>query len=282
MIEFLSRIFGKKSASPLSASTRVIAPFPEDYADEAKNMVELIRSYSDETTEKEIESVSDFFFNTTDWIDQGEDVNLDSFFDVIAAIVKYMPSEVATDGGNDFRLDHELYFEGVQDKSFFVDPDNEKFVLKIIGLGPEADHFLCELLRNFGRELDQRFIDQSLDIVLERSTLNICNHFAGWVEIPGNVIAELIGTNRLLESQLEKVINFLNSNSKNLDASQIEDCNFQLAQNSKTPSGYLSELTHYQDLVFGWVWTDEKNGEWIEISIAELAQKNLQARKSNN
>jgi hypothetical protein len=259
-----------------SESTR----FPDDYAAEAKSMVELIRSYGDETTEEEIESVNDFFFNTTDWIDQGEDVNLDSFYDVIAAIVKYMPSEVATDGGNDFRLDHELYGEGVQDKSFFVDPDNEKFVLKIIDLGPEADHFLCELLHDFGSELEQSFIDQSLNILLKRSTLNICNHAAGWVEVPGNVFAELIGTNRLSESQLEKVINFLDSTSKDLDTSQIEECRFQLAQNSKTPSGYLSKLTQYKDLVFGWVWADEKNGEWIEISIAELAQKNLQARKS--
>jgi hypothetical protein len=280
MIKFFSRIFGKKLASPLPRQTRVIAPFPDDYAAEVKSIVKLIRNYSDETTEEEIESVNEFFFNTTDWIDQGHDVNLDSFYDLIVAIMKYMLSEVATDGGNDFRLDHELYLEGVKDKSFFVDPDNEKFVLKIIDLGPEADHFLCELLHDFGSELEQSFIDQSLDILLKRSTLNICNHAAGWVEVPGNVFAELIGTNRLSESQLEKVINFLDSTSKDLDTSQIEECKFQLAQNSKTPSGYLSELTQYKDLVFGWVWADEKNGEWIEISIAELAQKNLQARKS--
>jgi hypothetical protein len=282
MIKFLSRLFGKKTASPIPPPTRVIAPFPDDYAAEAKNMVRLIRSYSDETTEEEIESVNEFFFNTTNWIDHGHDVNLDSFYDLIAAIMKYMPSEVATDGGNDFRLDHELYGEGVQNKSFFLDSKNEDFLLKLIALGPEADHFLCEILYDLTKELSQSFIDRSLEILLKRTTLNDCNHVAGWTEISGNVIAELIQTNRLSESQINRVIRFLQKISKTLESWQSDTCKFQLAQSPQTPSDYLLELSQDQTIKFGWVKENDDEGEWLEASFSELAQKNLRARESIN
>lgn len=282
MIKFLSRLFGKKLASPIPPPTRVIAPFPDDYAAEAKNMVRLIRSYSDETTDEEIESVNEFFFNTTNWIDHGHDVNLDSFYDLIAAIMKYLPSEVATDGGNDFRLDHELYGEGVQNKSFFLDSKNEDFLLKLISLGPEADHFLCEILYDLTKELSQSFIDRSLEILLKRTTLNDCNHVAGWTEISGNVIAEFIQTNRLSESQVNQVIKFLQKISKTLESWQLDICKFQLAQNPQTPSDYLLELSQDQTIKFGWVKDNDDEGEWLEASFSELAQKNLRARESIN
>lgn len=289
MIKFLSRLFGKKSASPIPPPTRVIAPFPDDYAAEAKNMVRLIRSYSDETTEEEIESVNEFFFNTTNWIDHGHDVNLDSFYDLIVAIMKYMRSEVSTDQGNDFRLDHELYVEGVQDKDFFLAPENEGFLLKLIALGPEADHFLCCLLSELRSRLSQSFIDLSFEIVTKRSTLNDCEHIQDWpakynfnsdVEVSGNVIAEFIQSDRLSESQIAKVIKFLNEIGKQLEQWQIDTCNFHLAQCSVTPSDYLKTLSKNHTSRFGWV--KEDNGDWdfIEISISELAQKNLEARKS--
>jgi hypothetical protein len=282
MIKFLSRLFGKKSASPIPPPTRVIAPFPDDYAAEAKSMVRLIRSYSDETTEEEIESVNEFFFNTTNWIDHGHDVNLDSFYDLITAIMKYMPSEVATDGGNDFRLDHELYGEGVQNKSFFLDSKNEDFLLKLISLGPEADHFLCEILNDLTKELSQSFIDRSLEILLKRKTLNDCNHVAGWTEISGNVIAEFIQTNRLSELQVNQVIRFLQKISKTLESWQLDTCKFQLAQSPQTPSDYLLELSQDQTIKFGWVKENDDEGEWLEASFSELAQKNLRSREPIN
>jgi hypothetical protein len=288
-MSILSRLFGKKASKPLSPVLRVIAPFPEDYAAEVKTMIELIQSYSDETTEEEIESVNEFYFNTIDWINQNEDLNLDSFYDLIVAIMKYMRSEVSTDQGNDFRLDHELYTEGVQDKSFFLDPKNEPFLLRIVALGPEADHFLCCLLSELRSRLSQSFIDLSFEIVTKRSTLNNCEHIQDWpakyninsdVEVSGNVIAEFIQSDRLSESQIAKVIKFLNKIGKQLEQWQIDTCNFHLAQCSVTPSDYLKTLSKNHTSLFGWV--KEDNGDWdfIEISISELAQKNLEARKS--
>jgi hypothetical protein len=290
MIKFFSRLFGKKSA-PLPPPTQVVAPFPDDYAAEVESMVKLIRSYSDETTEEEIESVNEFFFNTTNWIDHGHDVNLDSFYDLIAAIMKYMPSEVATDGGNDFRLDHELYFEGIQNSDFFSNPRNETFLLKLIAIGPEADHFLCCLIREIGGELSQGFIDLSLETVMKRSTLNDCDHIQDWpskyninsdIEVSGNVIAEFIQSNRLSEPQIAKVIQFLDKIGKNLEKWQIDTCNFYLAQSAETSLDYLRELT--QNQVTDYCWVRDENGEWdfIETSISALATKNLESRELTN
>jgi hypothetical protein len=288
MIKFLSRLFGKKSAKPIPPPTRVIAPFPDDYAAEAKNMVRLIRSYSDETTEEEIESVNEFFFNTTNWIDHGHDVNLDSFFDLIAAIMKYMPSEVATDGGNDFRLDHELYFEGIQNSEFFSNPQNQTFLLKLIAIGPEADHFLCCLITEIGSKLSQSFIDLSLETVMKRSTLNDCHHIHGWppkynfnssIEVSGNVIAEFIRANCLSELQIAKVIQFLD---KIGDKWQIQTCNFYLAQSPQTSLDYLLKLV--QNHATDYCWVRDENDEWdfIETSISALAIKNLDRRDYRN
>jgi hypothetical protein len=262
----------------------VIAAFPEDYASEVKTMIELIQSYSDETTEEEIESVNEFYFNTIDWINENEDLNLESFYDLIVAIMKYMRSEVSTDQGNDFRLDHELYVEGVQDKNFFVDPKNEAFLLRIIALGPEADHFLCCLLSELRSRLSQSFIDLSFEIVTKRSTLNDCEHIQDWpakynfdsdVEVSGNVIAEFIQSDRLSESQIANVIKFLNKIGNNLEKWQIDTCNFQLAQYSLTPTDYLATLSKNHASRYGWVREDNGDWDFIEISIAELAQKNL-------
>lgn len=288
MSKFLSRLFGKKSAALLPPPTRVIAPFPDDYAAEVKSMVKLIRSYSDETTEEEIESVNEFFFNTTNWIDHGHDVNLDSFYDLIAAIMKYMPSEVANVGGNDFTLDHELYFEGIQNREFFSSPDNETFLLKLIAIGPEADHFLCSILIDLGNEMSQSFIDLSLETVLKRSTLNHCDHIQNWpakyninadIEVSGNVIAEFLQSNRLSELQIAKVILFLD---KIDDDCQIQTCNFHLAQSAGTPLDYLQKLT--QNHVTDYCWVRDENGEWdfIETSISALATKNLESRELTN
>lgn len=284
MIKFLSRLFGKKPASPLPPATRVIAPFPDDYAAEVKSMVKLIRSYSDETTEDEIESVNEFFFNTTNWIDHGHDVNLDSFYDLIAAIMKYMPSEVSTDGGNDFRLEHELYFEGIQNREFFSNPKNEAFLLKLIAIGPEADHFLCCLIGDIGSEMSRSFIELSLETVMKRSTLNYCNHIHDWpskynfnsdIEVSGNVIAEIVRFNRLSELQIAKIIKFLD---KIDDDCQVQTCNFHLAQSAGTPLDYLKKLT--QNHVTDYCWVRDENGEWdfIETSISALATKNLESR----
>lgn len=288
MIKILSRLFGKKSAAPLPPPTRVIAPFPDDYAAEVKSMVKLIRSYSDETTEEEIESVNEFFFNTTNWIDNGHDVNLDSFYDLIVAIMRYMPSEVSTDGGNDFRLDHDLYFEGIQNSEFFSSPQNETFLLKLIAIGPESDHFLCCLITEMGSKLSQSFIDLSFETVMKRSTLNDCNHIQDWpskynfnscIEVSGNVIAEFIRSNYLSELQIAKVIKFL---GKIGDKWQIQTCDFYLAQSAQTPLDYLEKLAQNHYTAFCWVRDENDEWDFIETSISALATKNLESRELTN
>ena len=286
-MSILSRLLGKKKATTPPPQTRVIAAFPDNYVAEVKTMIKLIQSYSDETTEEEIESVNEFYFNTIDWINHGVDVNLESFYDLIASIMKYMRSQVSTDGGNDFRLDNELYSEGIQGNDFYLDPKNEWFLLKLIAIGPEADHFLCCLLSELRTRLSQSFIDLSLEIVIKRSTLNDCNHIQDWptkyslnadVEVSGNVIAEFIQSDRLTEVQISHVIKFLKKIGKNLEQWQIDTCDFHLAQSTLTPSDYLLNLTQNHSSRFGWV--KEANGEWdfIEISISALAQRNLQVR----
>ena len=280
MRKVFKHFFGRRPAKSVP-SPRVITPFPEDYPGEVRRIINLVQSYDENMSESEVDCVRDFYFDSIDWINSGEELDLDSFYQLIVNIMKYMRSEVSTDGGNDFRLDHELYVEGVQDKNFFLDPKNESFLLRIIALGPEADHFLCELIYDLTKELNQSFIDQSLDILLMRSTLNDCNHVGNWTEISGNVIAEFIQSDRLSASQIGRVIKFLETISKNLEQWQLDTCKFQLAQNSQTPAEYLLELTKEQGNKFGWVKDGNDSGEWVEISLSELAQKNLRARESS-
>lgn len=289
-----SQMLKSRIRSPYPAhmeKTSESAPFPDDYAAEVKKMVKLIRSYSDETTEEEIEDINEFFFNTTNWIDNGHDVNLDSFYDLIAAIMEYMPSEVAADGGNDFRLDHELYFEGIQNHEFFTNPENETFLLKLIAIGPEADHFLCCLLRENTKELSQSFVDSSLEIVMKRSTLDDCNHIHDWpskynlnsdIEVSGNVIAEFIQTNRLNELQIARVIQFIEKVSEDLEKWQIDTCNCYLAQSAQTPLDHLQKLTQNHFTGFCWVRDENNEPDFIETSISALATKNLEGRGVTN
>ncbi len=289
MSGFFSRFFGKKVAAPTPAPARVFAPFPEDYSAEVKGLLRVIRKYEVDSDEEIVERVNEFYFDSIDWINNGEDVDLDSFYELIAAIMKYMRSEVSTDGGNDFRLDNELHGEGIQDNEFYLNPKNEKFLLKLIALGPEADHFLCCLLSELGGKLSRTFIDQAFDIVMKRSSLNDCEHIQDWpakynfnsdVEVSGNVVAEFIQRDCLSAPQVLKVIKFLSKNVDNLEEWQIHTCNFQLAQCIHTPLGYLKELASDQTLRFAWV--REENGDWdfIETTIAALAQKNMETRES--
>lgn len=280
MLNVFKQFFGRKPAKSVPVP-RVITPFPEDYPGEVRRIIKLVQSYDEEMSESEVDCVRDFYFDSIDWINSGEELDLDSFYQLIVNIMEHMRSEVSTDGGNDFRLDHELYVEGVQDKNFFLDAKNESFLLRIIALGPEADHFLCELTYDLAKELNQSFIDQSLDILLMRSSLNDCNHVGGWTEVSGNVMAEIIQSDRLSASQIGRVIKFLERISKNLEQWQLDACKFQLAQNSQTPSDYLLKLTQEQGNKFGWVKDANDNGEWVETSLSELAQRNLRARESS-
>jgi hypothetical protein len=280
MLNVFKQFFGRKPAKSVPVQ-RVITPFPDDYPGEARTIIKLVQSYDEEMSESEVDRVRDFYFDSIDWINGGEELDLDSFYQLIVNIMEHMRSEVSTDGGNDFRLDHELYVEGVQDRNFFLDAKNESFLLRIIALGPEADHFLCELTYDLAKELNQSFIDQSLDILLMRSSLNDCNHVGGWTEVSGNVMAEIIQSDRLSASQIGRVIKFLERISKNLEQWQLDACKFQLAQNSQTPSDYLLKLTQEQGNKFGWVKDANDNGEWVETSLSELAQRNLRARESS-
>ena len=199
-----------------------------------------------------------------------------------------MPSEVANMGGNDFTLDHELYAEGIQNKHFFSSPQNETFLLKLIAIGPEADHFLCCLITEMGSKLSQSFIDLSLETVMKRSTLNDCNHIQDWpskynfnscIEVSGNVIAEFIRSNYLSELQIAKVINFL---GKIGDKWQIQTCDFYLAQSAQTPLDYLEKLTQNHYTAFCWVRDENDEWDFIETSISALATKNLESRELTN
>ena len=280
MRNFFMKILGKKLTSTGKVSEPYIpSPFPEDYAQEAQAVIKAVKELGSDEDEATIDLSNRFYSNTIYWIERHESVDFESFFNLIVAIKENMPSWI---DGNGFRLDHELYVEVIQDKNFFLDPENESFLLRIIALGPEADHFLCEILNDLAKELNQSFVDKSLEILLKRSALNDCNHVAGWTEISGNVIAEFIQTNRLSKSQVNQVIKFLQKISKTLEPWQLDTCRFQLAQNSQTPSDYLVELTQDQAIKFGWVKENEDNGEWAEASFSELAQKNLMLRKAIN
>jgi hypothetical protein len=257
-----------------------------DYEKEAQVVIRALKESKEDEYEETLDLASEFYENTIEWINDGETVNLESFFEFIVYVRKYLPDWI---DGNGFRIDHEIYAEGIMDKDFFLAPENEGFLLKLIALGPEADHFLCCLLSELRSRLSQSFIDLSFEIVTKRSTLNDCEHIQDWpakynfnsdVEVSGNVIAEFIQSDRLSESQIAKVIKFLNKIGKQLEQWQIDTCNFHLAQCSVTPSDYLKTLSKNHTSRFGWV--KEDNGDWdfIEISISELAQKNLEARKS--
>jgi hypothetical protein len=283
MSNFFKRIFGKSLSTPATVSELSIPAFPEDYAQQAQAIIKVLKEFEKNENEETIDLVYDFYLNTISWIDREEPVNFDSFFSVIVAIKKNMPDWI---DGNGFRIDHDIYSEGIENKDFFLVSENEEFLLKLITFGPDGSHLACILLSEHGDELPQSFIDQILETILGQKVLHICDHIqdtpAYWdslgdLQINGSALVELIKTHRLTAPQINKVITYLESN-KAISKHDLADCNFYLALCPTTPTRYLTRLQSDQTLSWGWIET-EQGRDFVEVTISSLARKSLAARK---
>ena len=284
MSNFFRRLFGKSVSSPSIVSQPSIPqPFPEDYAQEAQVIIKALKEFGKNEDEATIDLVYEFYVNTIEWIDGYESVDLDSFFNVIVAIKKYMPDWI---DGNGFRIDHDIYSEGILNKEFFSASENEGFLLKLVAFGPDGSHLACLLLSEHSDELPQRFIDQILETIVGQKVLHICNHIqeppshwnsSGDLEVNGSALVELVRTHRLTAPQINKVIGYLEI-SKGINKQDLANCNFYLALCPSTSLKYLSKLVSDQTLAWGWVQT-EQGSDFVEVSISSLAQKSLADRK---
>jgi len=280
MSNFFRRLFGKSVSSPAIVSEPLIPPpFPEDYTQESQVIIKALKEFGKKEDEETIDLVYDFYLNTIEWIDRDESVDFDSFFNVIVAIKKYMPDWI---DGNGFRIDHDIYSEGISNKEFFSASENEGFLLKLIAFGSDGSHLACILLSEHGDELPQRFIDQILQILLGQKVPHICDHIqeppthwnsAGDVLTNGSALIELVRTHRLTTPQLKRVIEYLESN-KGINKQDLADYNFYLALCPSTPLKYLTKLLSDQTLAWGWVQT-EQGRDFVEVTISSLAQKSL-------
>jgi hypothetical protein len=285
MSNLFKRLFGKSLSTPGAVSAPSILTFPDDYAQEAQAIINALKEFKKNEDEETIDLVYDFYLNTISWIDSGELVDLDDFFKVIVSIKKNMPDWI---DGNGFRIDNEIYSEGIEDKEFFFAAENEDFLIKLIAYGPDGSHLACILLSEHGDELPQGFIDRILETILAQKMLHICHHIQGtpahWnslgdLEISGSALVELIRTHRLTAPQINKVITYLESN-KTLSKSDLADCNFYLALCPSTPTKYLTRLQSDQTLAWGWIEA-ERGSDFVEVTISSLAEKALAARKSS-
>lgn len=284
MKNLFRRLFRKSEIPPAMVSEpRTPPPFPEDYKQEALVIIRALKEFGKNEDEATLDLVYEFYLNTIEWIDGDESVDFDSFFNVIVAIKKYMPEWI---DGNGFRIDHDIYSEGIPNKEFFSASENEGFLLKLIAFGPDGSHLACILLSEHADELPQRFIDQILEIIVGQKVLHICNHIqeppshwnsSGDLEVSGSALVELVRTRRLTASQINKVIGYLES-SKGINKQDLANCNFYLALCPSTSKEYLSKLVSDQTLAWGWVQT-ERGRDFVEVSISSLALKSLADRE---
>lgn len=293
MINFLKRLFSKggpeaspKISKPLVPDWVEPAIFPQNYSQEALATIKLIKKLQrDEDGDEEQEDlVFNFFMNSIVWINNHEPVNLNSFYDLIVTIRKYMPDWIE---GNGLRIAEDLYHEGIQDKKFFISPENEEFTLKLVQLGQDGNHLACILLSEHREECSQSLIDQILEIVLGQKVLYVCDHIqqtpTHWpssrdLEIGGSPLIELIVSHRLTAVQTSKIIKYLES-SQTIDKWHRDSCNFYLALCPTTSLKYLTKLLLDETLTWGWIETEGVR-DYIEITISSLAKNSLAGRKA--
>lgn len=283
MARFLTKLFkGRNNHKPATPSKMEIA-YPNDYKAKCDSSIQQLKAAKGDFDLIQSSQAEELFFNSINWINKGIQVDLVALLKLIKAIKRYIPSDCWVEG-NEFCLHHD--FE-VTNKEFFLNPDNQKFLMELVGMGEDGSHFACCILASSASQLSSEFSDNLLEILLASKRLYECTHIqeppAHWnssrdLEISGSPFIELVRTNRLNESQLVDIYSFVESKRKDVSSTLVSTLESYLAANSHSPSSLLEKFARSQETA--WIWMETDLGvDYVEKIVGEYAKSRLANRK---
>lgn len=176
--------------------------------------------------------------------------------------------------GNPFRVDYDLYSEGIRNASFFLDDRNQEFLSNLVGMGIDGQHLACCVIQDCHEAISPETIGIIFASLMKMKVATECEH---WHEtaIPGHPLIELIRNDLLSEQQLKSVYDY----SENLKGKEVRHLRsllrLYLAKSGEVPMDCLKKLAKDSEKVWGWVDMDGNvNSE--EESIADSARFTLE------
>ena len=260
---------GKKS----SEVKRYLKPYPNDFAVKCDDSISLLKKAKG-NSEKILDSQAEqLFLDSIEWINNGLEIDLESFLELIQAIQKYIPGDNWLEG-NPFRVHYDLYSEGIRNASFFLDDRNQEFFANLVGMGVDGQHLACCVIQDCHEEIPPETIGMIFASLLKRKVAIECEHWHETV-IPGHPLIELIRNDLLSEQQLKAVFDY----SENLKGKEVRHfrsrLRLYLAKSEQVPMDCLKKLAKDSEKVWGWVDMDGNvNSE--EESIADSARFTLE------
>lgn len=269
-------IFKKLFTRQSSKSNEVkpyLTPYPVDFGIQCDESISLLKKAKGDS-EKILDSQAEqLFLDSIEWINNGIEIELEPFLKLIQAIKSYIPGDLWVEG-NPFRIDYDLYSEGIKETQFFSAQGNQGFIISLINMGEDGQHLFCCIIQDHHKEISTETVEKALTLLLDKKVAIECQHWHETV-IPGHPLIELISHNLLNGQQLESV--FLYSNTlKKLDTKHLRSLiRLCLAKSVRVPVECLNELAKDPENVWGWVDLDGNVNSEAE-SIANSAKLTLE------
>jgi hypothetical protein len=269
-------IFKKLLTRRSTKSTEIkqyLKPFPVDFGIQCDESISLLKKAKG-NSEKILDSQAEqLFLDSIEWINNGLEIDLESFLRLIQAIQKYIPGDNWVEG-NPFRVHYDLYSEGIRNSSFFLDDRNQEFLSNLVGMGVDGQHLACCVIQDCHEAISPETIGIIFASLMKMKVATECEHWHETV-IPGHPLIELIRNDLLSEQQLKTVFEY----SENLKGKEVKHLRsllrLYLAKSGQVPMDCLKKLAKDSEKVWGWVDMDGNvNSE--EESIADSAKVTLE------
>jgi len=230
---------------------RFLKPYPNDFTFKCDNSISLLKKAKGDSEKILASQAEQLFLDSIEWINNGLEIELESFLKLIQAIKIYVPGDFWLEG-NPFRVDYDLYTEGIRDTRFFLVEGNQGFLLDLVGMGVDGQHLFCCIIQDHQKEISSETVEKALTLFLNNKVAIECEH---WYQaaIPGHPLIELIRHDLLTKKQLEAVFRYTNT-LKGQNLKQLKSLvRLYLAKSDNVPVACLSELAKDSDTVWGWV-----------------------------
>lgn len=252
---------------------RYLKPYPIDFTVKCDDAISLLKKAKGNSEKISASQAEQLFLDSIDWINNGLEIELESFLKLIQAIKIYVPGDFWLEG-NPFRVDYDLYSEGIRDTRFFLVERNQKFVLDLVGIGEDGQHLFCCIIQDHHKEVSSETVEKVLGLFLNKKVAIECEHWYA-AAIPGHPLIELIRHDLLTKKQLEAVFHYTKT-LKGQDLKQLRSLvRLYLAKSELVPVAFLDELAKDSETVWGWVDL-EGNVKSESESIALSATSTLQ------
>ena len=270
-------IFKKLLTRRSKKSTEVkqyLKPYPNDFTVKCDNSISLLKKAKDDSEKILASQAEQLFLDSIDWINNGLEIELESFLKLIQAIKIYVPGDFWLEG-NPFRVDYDLYSEGIRDTRFFLVEGNQGFLLDLVSMGVDGQHLFCCIIQDHQKEVSPETVEKALTLFLNNKVAIECEH---WYEaaIPGHPLIELIRHDLLTKKQLEAVFHYTNT-LKGQNLKQLRSLvRLYLAKSKQVPVACLNELAKDSETVWGWVDLDgnvRSESESIALSATFTLQQ---------